>query len=71
MIAYCPLDEEPFERPIPNRVQPTMEVITSRTPSPKTHSKVLGRDNTECNYVVMFFIAGVVALALIDSLPRK
>jgi len=70
MIAYCPLDEEPFERPIPNRVRPTMEVVTSRTPPPK-HSKVLGRDNTECNYVVMFFIAGVVALALIDSLPRK
>ena len=71
MIAYCPLDEEPFERSIPTRVRPTMEVVTSRTPPPPKHSKVLGRDNTECNYVVMFFIAGVVALALIDSLPRK
>jgi len=32
---------------------------------------VLGEDDTECNFVVMFFIAGVIALAVMDSLPSK
>jgi hypothetical protein len=64
MIGYCPLDEDPIERPRPSRevsvpVQEKGKISTGR-----------GED-TECNYVVLFFIAGVIALAIMDSLPRK
>jgi hypothetical protein len=64
MIGYCPLDEDPIERPRPSRevsvpVQEKQKISTGR-----------GED-TECNYVVLFFIAGVIALAIMDSLPRK
>lgn len=64
MIGYCPLDEDPIERPRPSQQVPV---------SVQEKSKIsTGREeDTECNYVVMFFIAGVIALAIMDSLPRK
>lgn len=27
-------------------------------------------DNTECNYIVMFFVAGVIVMGLMDSLRK-
>ena len=30
-----------------------------------------GSDNTECNYLVMFFVAGVFLMALGDSMKGK
>ena len=64
MIGYCPLDEDPIERPRPSRevsvpVQEKSKISTGR-----------GED-TECNYVVLFFIAGVIALAIMDTLPSR
>jgi len=73
MIAYCPLDEEPVERPSWYQENKSVASSPSR-PRSNLKSKsyaVLGQDDTECNYVVMFFIAGVIALAIMDSLPRK
>jgi hypothetical protein len=63
MIGYCPLDEDPIERPRPSQQVsvPVQEKIKIST----------GREDTECNYVVLFFIAGVITLAIMDSLPRK
>jgi len=63
MIGYCPLDEEPIERPRPSR-EVSVPVQEKRKIS-------TGEEDTECNYVVLFFIAGVIALAIMDSLPRK
>ena len=64
MIGYCPLDEDPIERPRPSR-----EVSV---PVQEKGKNSTGRgEDTECNYVVLFFIAGVIALAIMDSLPRK
>ena len=61
MIGYCPIDftdPEPEQRPpIKNRV------ITKKEP-------VVTEDSTECNYVVMFFIVGVIALAAMDSIKK-
>lgn len=64
MIGYCPLDEDPIERPRPSRevsvqVQEKLKNSTGR-----------GED-TECNYVVLFFIAGVIALAIMDTIPSR
>jgi hypothetical protein len=64
MIGYCPLDEDPIERPRPSRgvSVPVQEKVKNST----------GRgEDTECNYVVLFFIAGVIALAIMDTLPSR
>mgnify|MGYP005745904041 FL=1 len=64
MIGYCPLDEDPIERPRPSR-----EVSVPVQEKPKIST---GRgEDTECNYVVLFFIAGVFALAIMDTLPSR
>jgi hypothetical protein len=68
MIGYCPLDEEPIERPLPR------QEVSKPSPQAKNRKQrlsFLGDDDTECNYVVMFFIAGVIALAIMDSLPNR
>jgi hypothetical protein len=57
MIGCCPLEEEPVAIPRPRRV------VASQN-KPKT------AEDTECNYVVMFFIVGVLTLALMDTLEK-
>jgi hypothetical protein len=59
MIGYCPLEE--LEPPV-RQQQPVVE--------PKAESKpmVTGLEETECNYVVMAFIVGVLFLAVSDSI---
>lgn len=57
MIGYCPLED--LEPPIKQQ-QPTAVVAK---PEPK-----VGLEETECNYVVMAFIVGVVFLAVSDSI---
>ena len=56
MISYCPLDEEqPVDRQV-IRPQPI---------------KVVDKDDdTECNYLVMFFVLGVVALSITDNISK-
>ena len=63
MIGYCPLDEDPIERPRPSR-EVSVPIQEKRKPSTR------GED-TECNYVVLFFIAGVITLAIMDTFLRK
>ena len=63
MIGYCPLDDDPIERPRPSQKVPV--------PVQELRESPTGGEDTECNYVVLFFIAGVIALAIMDTLPRK
>ena len=65
MIGYCPLDEDPIERP------QRQEVVAKPQVTKRKKRNILGEDDTKCNYVVMFFIEGVIALAIMDSLPGK
>ena len=58
MIGYCPLEE--FEPPV-RQQQPVVE------PKAETKSAV-GIEETECNYVVMAFIVGILFLAVSDSI---
>jgi len=58
MIGYCPLEE--LEPPV-RREQP---VVTEK-PEPKAK---VGLEESECNYVVMAFIVGVLFLAVSDSI---
>ena len=58
MIGYCPLEE--LEPPVKQQepvVQPMAET-----------KLVVGLEETECNYVVMAFIVGVLFLAVSDSI---
>ena len=57
MIGYCPLEEEPPVR------QP--QVAVAIQPEPR-----MGFEETECNYIVMAFIAGVLILAITDSMQK-
>lgn len=59
MIGYCPLEEEPPVRH-PQRV--------SRVKSPQRIMP--GLEECECNYLVMFFIVGVLILAVTDSMQK-
>lgn len=56
MIGYCPLDSD-FGAP----------PKVYKRPQPK---KKVNKDDTECNYLVMFFVLGVFALAVSDQLKR-
>ena len=59
MIAYCPLEEldPPIRQPKPV-VKSTIEEVQPQ----------IGREETELNYVIMAFIAGVVVLAVSDTI---
>jgi len=53
MIAYCPLEE--LEPP-----------VRQQKPVVKEVKPLIGLEETELNYVIMAFIAGVVILAVSD-----
>lgn len=54
VLAYAPIDDS--EPPVYKR-----EI-------PKIQKPVM--DTTECNYVVMFFVAGIFIMGLFDSLRK-
>lgn len=62
MIGYCPLDEISAEPVVAHREAPT----TTPVPPTETKQSILGAEDTECNYVIMAFIVGVMLLAAGD-----
>ncbi|MAB60940.1 MAG: hypothetical protein CMO46_10460 [Verrucomicrobiales bacterium] len=59
MIGYCPLEDlEPPAR----QQQPVV------SPRVEPEKPLAGLEETECNYVVMAFIVGVLFLAVSDSI---
>lgn len=61
MLSYCPLDELEVSARTPPRAR-----LTQRKPQQASPS----RENTECNYLVMFFILGVFMLVISDQLKK-
>jgi hypothetical protein len=60
MIGYSPIDfDDPIEVPIPRRV-----------PIKPEPEEPIADEDTECNFLVFFFIVGVIALAAMDSTKR-
>ncbi len=60
MISYCPLDfdEQKTSPPRPNisqKIKPVQRKIS---------------ENTECNYLVMFFVVGVFILTISDQIKN-
>ena len=62
MIGFAPLDDEP------PRIQRREKVLDSR--SATGPGRPLNNEDTECNYLVMFFILGVFVLAATDSVSK-
>ena len=60
MIGYAPLVD------IPDDMITASPVTT--TPSRRHQKKENDSDDSECNYLVMFFILGMVALAMTDMM---
>jgi hypothetical protein len=58
MISYCPLDEE----------TPLRQVV--RRPPPPKQQPVENTEDTECNYLVMFFVLGVIVLSITDNIRK-
>ena len=58
MIAYCPLED--LDPPVRRQQKVVIES--------KTEEVIVGREETEMNYVIMGFIAGVVLLAVNDAI---
>jgi hypothetical protein len=52
-VAFAPFDDSPGESSRPPRV-----VVNKGLPV---------SDNTECNFIIMFFVAGVFLLGLVDA----
>jgi len=55
MIGYCPIEEDP----------PVVHQVETRRPRPRREPS--GPEETECNYLVLAFILGVVVLAATDN----
>jgi hypothetical protein len=56
MISYCPLDED----------TPIRQIVKPRVPKPVEPQN----EDTECNYLVMFFILGVLVLSITDNISK-
>ncbi len=64
MIGYCPLEE--LEPPVQQRAP--AEKPKAEPQAERVATSQLGKEETECNYVVMAFIVGVLFLAVSDSI---
>ncbi|MBT6185504.1 MAG: hypothetical protein HOI07_12275 [Betaproteobacteria bacterium] len=65
MIGYSPIDFG--DEPSPSLPRKGDDGGASKK---KQQAPAIMEDTTECNYVVMFFIVGVIALAAMDSVKK-
>lgn len=65
MIGYCPLEEEIVVRTPPKYVPPRQLIR-----KPVEEPGFLDGENSECNYLVLFFILGVFVLAGTDMMKN-
>jgi len=65
MIGYSPIDFDD-DPPSSSSQKKVVDVASKK----KQQAPAIMEDSTECNYVVMFFIVGVIALAAMDSVKK-
>ena len=73
MISYCPLDEiDTFLRSAPAPAPAPAPTPARNIPlQTKKETGFLQGEDTECNYLVLFFILGVLILACSDSVSIR
>jgi len=64
MVSFCPLDEE--DEPVVRRV-PIVRPQQPKKPEAPTSKVSVGREESECNFAVLFFIVASIALMLTDQ----
>ena len=69
MISYCPLDPEPDVQPHSRRRYPPF--APQNRPTVAAAVAAVVDEDTECNYLVLFFILGVMILAASDSISIR
>ena len=62
-LSYAPFGDDPIDRD-PAPIINTPSIPIKGLPD-------LTRDSTECNYLVMFFIAGVFLMGFTDALRKR
>ncbi|AUT19026.1 hypothetical protein DSLPV1_055 [Dishui lake phycodnavirus 1] len=62
MVAFCPLDEEEAAPPVVRRPP-----VVRPQPKPEQQRVSVGREESECNFAVLFFIVASIALMLTDQ----
>jgi len=60
-LAYFPLEPDD---------QPSQQVVAPQDPPPPVPPKPFDGETTECNYIVMIFVVGVLFLAFTDAMKR-
>lgn len=71
MIGYAPIDfDDPIEIPAAPRKREVVDPKFERVQKKIVKAQPVIDETTECNYVVMFFIVGVLALAAMDSVKK-
>ena len=72
MIGYAPIDfDDPLEISEISRKREVVAENFEKVPEKKgVKAQPIVDENTECNYLVMFFIVGVIALAAMDSVKK-
>ena len=63
MISYCPINFDNSPRQVP--IQGVERPGPRSRPSPQPP-----REDTECNYLIMFFVVGVLMLAVSDQIKK-
>lgn len=73
-IGLCPLDfgDDSPQKPLVKQVSTTPPMTTAQTSGPGKMKDIFPALDfgSECNYLVMFFIAGVFVLAVSDQFSR-
>ena len=59
MISYCPINFDNSPRQVP------LQGVERPRPSPQPP-----REDTECNYLIIFFVVGVLMLAVSDQIKK-
>lgn len=62
-LSYAPFEDTNAQKP------PSLMHLPDGTPIPKISLPV--SDNTECNYIVMFFVIGVFLISISDAMRGK
>jgi len=70
MIAYAPIVDVPPRAP-PSLQTSQGNVLPKKTPPQTTTTTGLFAGSTECSYLVMFFVFGVIALSIKDMSANR
>jgi hypothetical protein len=61
VLSYAPFDDKWSAKPPVYKPEPQVARLANLVPT---------SDNTECNYIIMGFVASIILMGILDSLRR-